>query len=115
MALASSGYTSGPLVNALLYHVKTLSSIGGVERRGIVRRLDKNAMGLMVVEKTDIAHRGLSEQLKERKEEKLYRALVKGLPERDYYIIEAPIGRHQTDRKMIDLGRRERLPKERFG
>ena len=57
--------------------------------------------GLVVGAKTDIAHRGLSEQLKERKVEKLNRALVKGLPERDYYIIEAPIGRHQTDRKKV--------------
>ena len=63
-----------------------------------MHRLDKNTMGLMVVAKTDIAHRGLSEQLKERKVEKLYRALGNGLPEREYYIIEAPIWRHQTDR-----------------
>ncbi len=99
----SPGYTSGTLVNALLYHVKNLSSIGGVERPGIVHRLDKNTMGLMVVAKTDIAHRGLSEQFKERKVEKFYRALVKGLPERDYYLIEAPIGRHQTDRKKFAI------------
>ncbi|MFN3947187.1 MAG: RluA family pseudouridine synthase [Aquificaceae bacterium] len=97
----SPGYTSGTLVNALLYHVKNLSSIGGVERPGIVHRLDKNTMGLMVVAKSDIAHKNLSQQFKERRVEKLYKALVKGLPERDYYLIEAPIGRHIIDRKKF--------------
>lgn len=97
----SPGYTSGTLVNALLYHVKNLSSIGGVERPGIVHRLDKNTMGLMVVAKTDLAHRGLSEQFKERKVEKFYKAIVKGIPEKDYYLISKPIGRHPVDRKRF--------------
>ncbi|MFN7065215.1 MAG: RluA family pseudouridine synthase [Aquificaceae bacterium] len=99
----SPGYTSGTLVNALLYHISSLSSIGGVERPGIVHRLDKNTMGLMVVAKSDFAHRNLSEQFKERKVEKLYKALVKGLPEKDYYLISAPIGRHQVDRKRFAI------------
>ena len=99
----SPGYTSGTLVNALLYHVKSLSSIGGVERPGIVHRLDKNTMGLMVVAKTDIAHRSLTEQFKERRVEKFYKALVKGLPQWDYKYVEASIGRHLTDRKRFAI------------
>ncbi len=99
----SPGYTSGTLVNALLYHVKKLSSIGGVERPGIVHRLDKNTMGLMVVAKSDVAHRSLTEQFKERRVEKLYKALVKGLPDWEYKSIEAPIGRHAFDRKRFAI------------
>ncbi|MEJ5339277.1 MAG: RluA family pseudouridine synthase [Aquificaceae bacterium] len=99
----SPGYTSGTLVNALLYHVKELSSIGGVERPGIVHRLDRNTMGLMVVAKTDTAHRRLAEQFKERRVEKLYRAIVKGLPDWDYRFVEAPIGRHEADRKKFSI------------
>ncbi|MCS7197053.1 MAG: RluA family pseudouridine synthase [Aquificaceae bacterium] len=99
----SPGYTSGTLVNSLLYHVKNLSSIGGVERPGIVHRLDKNTMGLMVVAKTDLAHRNLTEQFKERRVEKFYRALVKGLPDWDYKLVDAPIGRHAVDRKRFAI------------
>ncbi len=99
----SPGYTSGTLVNALLYHVKNLSSLGGVQRPGIVHRLDKNTMGLMVVAKTDTAHRILSEHFKERRVEKLYKAIVKGIPERDYYLISVPIGRHPVDRKKFTI------------
>lgn len=97
----SPGYTSGTLVNALLYHVKNLSSICGVERPGIVHRLDKNTAGLMVVAKTDFAHRSLTEQFKERKVEKFYRALVKGVPQWDYRLVDLPIGRHAVDRKKF--------------
>ncbi|MCS7262956.1 MAG: RluA family pseudouridine synthase [Aquificaceae bacterium] len=99
----SPGYTSGTLVNALLYHIKDLSTVGGVERPGIVHRLDKNTTGLMVVAKTDLAHRSLAEQFKERKVEKLYRALVKGLPEWDYKLVDLPIGRHAVDRKKFSV------------
>ncbi len=99
----SPGYTSGTLVNALLYYAKSLSSIGGVERPGIVHRLDKNTAGLMVVAKTDIAHRRLVEEFKERRVQKLYRALVKGLFPKDYELIEAPIGRHPEERKTFAI------------
>ena len=97
----SPGYTSGTLVNALLYHVKSLSAIGGVERPGIVHRLDKDTAGLMVVAKRDLAHRNLVEAFKERKVLKLYRVLVSGLVEKDYGVIEKPIGRHSIDRKRF--------------
>ena len=99
----SPGYTSGTLVNALLYHVKELSSIGGVERPGIVHRLDKETAGLMVVAKTDPAHRSLVEQFARRKTEKLYRVLVKGIVEKDHGMIELPIGRHPIHRKKFSV------------
>ena len=99
----SPGYTSGTLVNALLYHVKELSSIGGVERPGIVHRLDRETAGLMVVAKTDSAHRSLVEQFAKRKTEKLYRVLVKGIVGKDHGMIELPIGRHPIHRKKFSV------------
>ncbi|SHK43123.1 RluA family pseudouridine synthase [Thermocrinis minervae] len=91
----SPGYTSGTLVNALLYHFKELSQ--DAIRPGIVHRLDKNTMGLMVVAKRDIAHRKLSEEFKERRVMKFYKALVKGRT-KEYGIVDTPIGRHPTQR-----------------
>lgn len=72
----SFGFEDKTLVNALLYHLKSLSSIGGVLRPGIVHRLDKDTYGLMVVAKNDISHRVLSDMFKERKIRKNYKALV---------------------------------------
>ncbi len=97
----SPGYTSGTLVNALLFHIKDLSSIGGVERPGIVHRLDKETAGLMVVAKNDKAHKELTKQFSERKTEKLYKALVVGSVEKEYGMIDKPIGRHPVDRKKF--------------
>ncbi|GAB6064983.1 RluA family pseudouridine synthase [Aquifex pyrophilus] len=99
----SPGYTSGTLVNALLYHIRDLSSIGGVERPGIVHRLDKETAGLMVVAKNDMAHRELVKQFQERKTEKFYKVLVKGVVGEDYGIIDKPIGRHPVDRKKFSV------------
>ncbi len=103
----SPGYTTGTLVNALLYHVKNLSSIGGVERPGIVHRLDKDTAGLMVVAKNDEAHRSLVSQFQERKTEKLYMALVKGIPAQKYALIDSPIGRHPVDRKRFAVRQKQ--------
>ncbi|RLJ70015.1 23S rRNA pseudouridine1911/1915/1917 synthase [Hydrogenivirga caldilitoris] len=97
----SPGYTSGTLVNALLYHIKDLSSIGGTERPGIVHRLDKETSGLMVVAKNDMSHRKLSRQFAQRKTEKLYRAMVKGLVEQEHMVVELPVGRHPIHRKKF--------------
>mgnify|MGYP001626333417 FL=1 len=97
----SPGYSSGTLVNALLFRVKDLSGIGGLERPGIVHRLDKNTAGLMVVAKSDMAHIRLAEEFKERRVFKGYRALVSGLVKEDTGLIEKPIGRHPTDRKRF--------------
>ena len=92
------GHTSGTLVNALIAHCgASLSGIGGVKRPGIVHRLDKDTTGLMVVAKTDKAHRALSKQFAEKTEGPLkrgYLALVWGAPGRPKGTIEAPLGRH---------------------
>jgi len=117
----SPGHTSGTLVNALLYHVKDLSSIGGVERPGIVHRLDRDTMGLMVVAKGDDVHKSLSEQFKERKVLKLYRAIVQGVVSWDYKLVETNMGRHPIDRKRFTVleeggkyAKSEFFVKERF-
>ena len=117
----SPGHTSGTLVNALLYHLGNLSSEGGLERAGIVHRLDKETSGLMVVAKTDRAHRELTNQFARRQTLKLYRALVSGVVERDHFKIDAPIGRHPVDRKKFTVhgvagryARTEALVLERF-
>jgi 23S rRNA pseudouridine1911/1915/1917 synthase len=94
----AAGHASGTLVNALIAHCgASLSGIGGVKRPGIVHRLDKDTTGLMVVAKTDSAHRALSKQFAEKSEGSLkrgYLALVWGAPDRPKGTIDAPIGRH---------------------
>ncbi len=97
----SPGHASGTLVNALLFHLRDLSSVGGRERPGIVHRLDRETAGLMVVAKNDTAHRSLVEQFARRRTEKLYRVIVQGLVERPHFTVELPIGRHPTARKKF--------------
>ncbi len=95
------GNESGTLVNALLFHLSGLSGIGGELRPGIVHRLDKDTSGLMAVAKNDAAHASLSEQLKNRTCKRTYWALVWGRPKWDERTVDAPIGRHKTDRKRM--------------
>jgi len=95
------GAGAGTLVNALLAHCKGLSAIGGVERPGIVHRLDKDTSGLMVVAKNDIAHRALQKQIQARTAERKYLALVWGDPKFEQAVVDAPIGRHPVDRKKM--------------
>ena len=99
----AAGHASGTLVNALIAHCgASLSGIGGVKRPGIVHRLDKDTTGLMVVAKTDRAHRELAKQFAEKAEgsfERGYLALVWGVPDRQKGTIEAPIGRHTHARE----------------
>jgi len=98
------GNEDGTLVNALLAHCGgELPGIGGVERPGIVHRLDKMTSGLIVVAKTEKAHLSLTEQMKNRKVEKLYMAVVHGCPKQEQGNIDAPIGRHPTDRKKMSV------------
>jgi len=97
----ASGNYSGTLVNALLYHCKDLSGIGGVERPGIVHRLDKETSGLLVAAKNDFAHLSLSAQLKDKSLFREYVALVWGKMPQKQGIITAPIGRAVTDRKRM--------------
>jgi 23S rRNA pseudouridine1911/1915/1917 synthase len=97
----AAGHSSGTLVNALLHYCRDLSGIGGVLRPGIVHRLDKVTSGLMVVAKSDHAHRGLAGQFKRHEVKKTYQALVYGDPKTDGGRIESAVGRHPTDRKRM--------------
>ncbi|GGC80613.1 RluA family pseudouridine synthase [Enterococcus wangshanyuanii] len=96
----SAGHSHGTLVNALLYHIKDLSSINGVIRPGIVHRIDKDTSGLLMVAKNDHAHVALAEQLKDKTSLRKYVALVHGEISHDKGEINAPIGRSKNDRKM---------------
>jgi 23S rRNA pseudouridine1911/1915/1917 synthase len=88
----------GTLVNALLHHFSTLSAVGGEMRPGIVHRLDKETSGLIVVAKTDDAHRKLAAQFAQREVKKTYIALVHGWPKKDRGTIDAPISRDPVRR-----------------
>ena len=101
-----AGNADGTLVNALIAHCgKSLSGIGGVARPGIVHRLDKDTSGLLVVAKTDQAHRALAEQFADHGRsgglERVYLALVWGAPKRMHGTIDAPIGRHPSSRTKM--------------
>ncbi len=95
----SVGHTSGTLVNALMYHIKDLSSINGVIRPGIVHRIDKDTSGLLMIAKNDKAHNALAAELKDKKSLRKYVAIVHGNIPNDRGVIEAPIGRSEKDRK----------------
>jgi len=108
-----AGHAKGTLVNALIAHCgESLSGIGGVARPGIVHRLDKDTSGLMVVAKTDKAHRVLAAQFADHgrsgEMERGYLALVWGAPSRPQGTIDAPIGRHPSSRTKMAV-----LPKGR--
>ena len=98
------GHSRGTLVNALLHYCKDLSGIGGVERPGIVHRLDKETSGLVLVAKTEAAHKGLAAQFKQRKIKKEYCAIVKGNVKKEKGKIDSAVGRHQIQRKKMDTG-----------
>ena len=95
------GHSGGTLVNALLHHCKDLAGIGGVERPGIVHRLDKDTSGLIVAAKTETSMQSLARQFKERDIQKVYLAIAKGVFESKTGIIDVPIGRHKTHRKKM--------------
>lgn len=98
----AAGNYEGTLVNALLYHCKdSLSGINGVLRPGIVHRIDKNTSGLLIVAKTDFAHKGLAEQIKEHSFTREYEAVVCGKFKEPEGTVNAPIGRHRVDRKKM--------------
>ncbi|PLX43502.1 MAG: RluA family pseudouridine synthase [Deltaproteobacteria bacterium] len=94
------GNRSGTLVNALLYHVKDLSGIGGVTRPGIVHRLDKDTSGVILVAKDDATHKALQHSFKSRSVKKVYLALVLGKLDGSG-TLDSPIGRHPTERKKM--------------
>lgn len=98
----AAGNYEGTLVNALLYHCKdSLSGINGVLRPGIVHRIDKNTSGLLIVAKTDFAHKGLAEQIKEHSFTREYEAVVCGKFKEPEGTVNAPIGRYHVDRKKM--------------
>ncbi len=97
----AAGNFSGTMVNALLYHCKDLSGIGGVERPGIVHRLDKDTSGLLMVAKDDRSHQMLTKQLRDRTIVKKYIAIVDGVIKENSGTIDKEIGRHAKDRKKM--------------
>lgn len=109
----AAGHRDGTLVNALLHHCRgQLSGIGGVERPGIVHRLDRDTSGCLVAAKTDTAHRALVEQFKSRNVSKQYLALVWGTPRPAHGRIESRIGRSAHNRKkmaVVSRGGREAI------
>lgn len=94
----AAGNPDGTLVNAVLFHCGDLSGIGGVERPGIVHRLDKDTSGCIVVAKNDVAHLSLTSQFANRDTSKLYLAVVQGHPREDGGTIFTNIGRHPVNR-----------------
>lgn len=99
------GHWSGTLVNALLHHLGrpggSLSTIGGRERPGLVHRLDKDTSGVMVVAKTDQAHRALAGQFKHHSITRVYEALVWGAPKKATGVVDLAIGRDTKERKKF--------------
>ena len=97
------GHYSGTLVNTLLYHCKDLSGINGVNRPGIVHRIDKDTSGLLVVCKNDKAHKAISEQLANKTCHRQYVCIVHHPFSHEYGTIHAPIGRSEKDRKKMEV------------
>jgi len=103
-----AGRRSGTLVNALLYHTASLSTYGGVDRPGIVHRLDMDTSGVMVAAKNNTSHRELSEQFKVHSTVRKYIALVRGPMKDDEGEIDKPLGRSPADRKKISTRARKK-------
>lgn len=93
------GHQDGTLVNALLAHCDQLAGIGGVQRPGIVHRLDKDTSGALAIAKTDLAHQQLQAQFKTKTARRDYLAVIYGAPAASSGTIDAPVGRHLIDRK----------------
>ncbi|MCK5429914.1 MAG: RluA family pseudouridine synthase, partial [Anaerolineales bacterium] len=104
----AAGHNSGTLVHAVLSHAPDIEGVGGVQRPGVVHRLDKNTSGLIIIAKNDRTHQWLSDQFKHRKTEKHYLALVDGAPPTVKGRIEAAIGRNPLKRKSMAVTSPER-------
>lgn len=99
-----AGHFNGTLVNGLLYHCKdNLSEINGVLRPGIVHRIDKDTTGTLIVCKNNKSHNNIAAQLAEHSITRKYRGIVTGVIKEDEGVINAPIGRHKTDRKKMSI------------
>ena len=99
----SPGHQNDTLVNRLLAHCDQLSGIGGVQRPGIVHRLDKDTTGAIVVAKTDFALQSLQAQIKSKTARRQYLGVVYGVPKTNSGTINQPIGRHPIDRKKMAI------------
>lgn len=98
------GHYEGTIVNAIMFHCKNeLSGINGVMRPGIVHRIDKDTTGSLIICKNDEAHNYIAAQLKEHSITRKYRAIVYGVIKEDEGTVDAPIGRHPTDRKKMAI------------
>ncbi len=95
------GHYTGTLVHALLYHCDRLAGIGGVERPGIVHRIDKDTTGAIVVAKSDLAHQHLQGQIKAKTARREYWGIIYGSFPTETGMIDLPIGRHKKDRKKM--------------
>lgn len=111
------GHEKGTLVHALLSHCQSddgsetsLSGIGGVQRPGIVHRLDKDTSGALVIAKTDRAHQHLQAQIQAKTAQREYLGVVFGKPHSETGVIDRPIGRHPVDRKKMAI-----VPEEKGG
>lgn len=103
----AAGHYTGTLVNGLMAHCKgSLSGINGVLRPGIVHRIDKDTTGVLIVCKNDFAHNSIAAQLKEHSITRIYRAIVHGILREDEGTVDAPIGRHPTDRKKMSINQK---------
>lgn len=109
------GHRAGTLVHALLSRPGTLSAIGGVERPGIVHRLDRDTSGILVVAKDDASHAGLSAQLAAHGVDRRYRGIVWGRPARLEGTVRTRVGRHPLHRKKMAVFPDERQPGSRAG
>ena len=99
----AAGNPDGTLVNALLMRLDSLSGIGGEIRPGIVHRIDKDTSGLLLVAKNDRAHVALSEQIRDHAVHRAYKAIVIGGFRAEEGVVDAPIGRHPSDRKRMAI------------
>ncbi|MEL7035134.1 MAG: RluA family pseudouridine synthase [Cyanobacteria bacterium J06592_8] len=99
----SAGHINDTLVNGLLAHCDRLAGIGGVERPGIVHRLDKDTTGAIVVAKTDFSLQHLQQQIKAKTARRQYLGVVYGSPKTEFGTIDQPIGRHPNDRKKMAI------------
>ena len=97
----SAGHQSGTLVHAALAHAPDIDGVGGIQRPGVVHRLDKDTSGLIVLAKNDATHQWLQEQFRLREVEKIYLALVDGAPPTPRGRVEAAVGRDPVDRKKM--------------
>ena len=117
------GHWDDTLVNALMFHCRdSLSGINGELRPGIVHRIDKDTSGLLIVAKNDFAHQALADQLQDHSLSRTYAAIVCGGFKEDEGTVDAPIGRHPTDRKKMTVTEKNSRPAvthwrvlERFG